>query len=227
MSSIGAIGSYGGSRVGRSRPLAARIRQKIQDNGGKTEAQIHLELAKKQAKLDNPEESLHMRLTREANEKPDQNLHLKLSKEKNDKPAHLDQNNIHARATEAATSQSKHDAASKLSAAAIAVQGSPAEKAMAEMSDPAKQAAAASQSDPARQGTSVDALSAGDMGDRVADRTQARSLRATSDRFDPMSFANQGAESLRRQREVEAYDPNGQAVRAGGQQPGALLNVFA
>ena len=216
MSSIGAIGSYGGSRAGQSMSISAKIRQKLQDNGGKTEAQVHLELAKKQAKLDNPRESLHMRLTREASEKPDQNLHLKLSKEKNDTPAHLNQNNIHAQVTEAANNQSKQDAASKLSAAALAVQGSPAEQAMA-----------ASQSDPARQGTGLDALSAGDMGDRVADRTQARSMKVTADRFDPTSFANQGAEGLRRQREVESYDPNGQAVRAGGQQPGALLNVFA
>ena len=223
MSSIGAIGSYGSSYADRSMPLAAKIRKKIQDNGGKTEQQLHFEKAKEMAELNNPKESLHVKLTREALEKQDASLHLKLTKEKNEKPAHLDTNNVHARITEEAASKSKQD----LAAAALTQQLSPAEKALVDQNDPAKQAMAASQTDPARQGTAVDALSAADMGEAVATRNQARRLQATADRFDPMSFANQGAEALMRQREVAAYGPAGQAVRTGGQQPGALLNVFA
>ena len=199
MPSIGAIGSYRGPGMDRSMDLAAKIREQREARGGKSEAEIHLEKAKEQAKADNPEESLHMRITREANENQDKSLHLKLTKELNEKPAHLNANNIHMQITK-------------------------------EQADPNKQKVdglSVKQSDPAAQGTAVDGLSAQDMGNAVAERTLANSLRSTANRFDPTSFENQGMEGLRRQRDVESYDPNGQAVRASSQQAGALLDVIA
>ena len=105
-----------------------------------------------------------MRITREANQNQDKSLHLKLTKERNEKPANLDANNIHMQITK-------------------------------EQVDPNKQkvdAASVSPSDPAVQGTSVDGLSAQDMGNAVADRTLAKSLRSTAGRFNPTSFENQG-----------------------------------
>ena len=216
MSSIGAIGSYGGSSMDRSMPLAAKLRKKLQDNGGKTEQQLHFEKAKEMAELNNQEESLHVKLTREALEKADESLHLKLTRERNEKPAHLDASNVHARLTEEAVTKSKQEAASEKAAEAVASQSSPA-----------KQAMAAVQGDPAQQATAVDAPSTYELGEEAAVKTHNSRQRAAAGRFDPTSFANQGAEALRRQREVEAYDPAGHAVRASGLQPGALLNVFA